>query len=191
MKALILTAAIFLSGSMAFSQMNEFIQRQEGKGYYGGPLIGTSHNRNHSSFVIGGQGGLVFSKRVLIGGIIKAGIPFPENIHPLNQPSDLKFIGYGGLATEVILLGDRPVQVSIPVNILSGVAYRKSDGVRLQRSVLPLLEAGVNVGFNVSNKFSPVLHFSYRAPFPYLPGVSNNDFSGLNMGVFLRFGGGR
>lgn len=189
MKALILTSAVLLFGSLAFSQMDEFVQRQEGKGYYGGPLIGTSHNSNQTSFVIGGQGGLVFSKRVLIGGIVKVGVPLPQNIHPLSQVSDLKFIGYGGLATEVILLGDRPVQVSIPVNILSGVAYRKSNGVRLKRSVLPLLEAGVNVGFNVSEKFSPVLHFSYRAPFPYLPGVSNSDFSGLNMGVFFRFGG--
>lgn len=165
-------------------------------GGYGGPLIEAANVNNDWGVFLGGKGGVIINQKFAFGGVGKALVSTIEfsgddleghNEAPLSLTS-----GAGGVFVEYISNLESPIHFSIPVHLMGGgvsIEDATSDGVEIESSGIFVIEPGINLEFNLARNFIPGIHLSYRQVFgSSLVNLSNQDLSGVNIGLVFKFG---
>jgi hypothetical protein len=165
-------------------------------GGFGGPLFQVSNINNDWGIIIGGQGGVVINRRFAFGGIGKSLVNnstfVGDDLNGNNSASLSMNYGGGGLFFEYLFKLESPIHFSIPVNFMAGkisIEDVTSDASEIESSGFFVLEPGINLEFNVSKSFIPALNISYRQVFgSSLINLSDQDISGVNIGLIFKFG---
>lgn len=98
-------------------------------------------------------------------------------------------IGAGGLFIQYINRGDKAIQYSVPLHIMAGGVSVKENDEEVESTGIFILEPGITLEFNVSDNFIPGIAVSYQQVFgSSLDNVDNQDISGINIGLVLKFG---
>jgi hypothetical protein len=198
MKKTVLFIALMSIYATSFSQeiktlFNNDSTKTKSVGGYGGPFINATQMNNDWGVMLGGKGGVVFNRNFAFGGV---GMAMVSNATftgddlngNKNTPLELSY-GVGGLFFEYIFKLDKPIHFSVPLNVLAGGVTVSENEVEIESSAIFVLEPGINVEFNFSEHFIPGITFSYRQVFgASLTNISNQDISGINIGLMLKFG---
>ena len=201
MKTKILIFALMAFSTFGFAQEIKTLSSNDGvnntsKSGYGGPLIEVPYINSDWGIVIGGKGGFIINRQFAFGGIGKALVSnnnfLGDNLNGNENASlDLRF-GAGGFFVEYIFKLESPIHFSIPVNFMAGgitIEDATFEGAEIESSGIFIIEPGINLEFNVSNAFIPAISISYRQVFgSSLVNLSNEDISGVNIGLIFKFG---
>ena len=212
MKNICLVILLSILTSFCYAQnINTLIKIDTSKtfkiGGYGEPFAGATQLNNDWGVMIGIKGGMNFNRSFGFGPVAKVNIglwEFQGNNLNFNDSANLElYMGSAGIFVEYIIKMESKIHISIPVNIMVGGVTIQEDlnGVRkkkgekeyeneeVESSGLFIVEPEINIDFNVSKFFIPNLKVGYRAVFgSQLVNVTNQDLSGLYLGVGLKFG---
>ena len=164
-------------------------------GGYGGPIIKATQVNNDWGLLIGGQGGVLINRKIALGAIGQSIIRdkdfIGDNLNGENQ-SPLSFVyGAGGIFFEYIFNLERPIHISIPLNLMAGgvVVNDNTTTTKVESSSNFIIEPGINLEFNLSKHFVSAINVSYRQVFgTSLVNIHNEYLSGVSMGLILKFG---
>ena len=164
-------------------------------GGYGGPIIKATQVNNDWGLLIGGQGGVLINRKFALGAIGQSIIRdkdfIGDNLNGENQ-SPLSFVyGAGGIFFEYIFNLERPIHISIPLNLMAGgvVVNDNTTTTKVESSGNFIIEPGINLEFNLSKHFVSAINVSYRQVFgTSLVNIHNEYLSGVSMGLILKFG---
>lgn len=148
---------------------------------------------------VGGRGGGIFNRVLVIGGggygLVNS--PFQPNV---NGDGVYTESGYGGMYLEAILWPHKLVHISIPV-IIGGGAISYIHQRSITRTHYPLdenifatstffvFEPGMDIELNVVRSFRLAIGASYRHTSPIaLPGTPANALRGFTASITLKFG---
>lgn len=162
-------------------------------GGFGGPFIRTTQVMNDWGIVIGGKGGGIINHQFGFGGVGMAlvnGYDFVgDNLNGNNNASLNLGLGAGGVFIQYINRRDNLIQYSVPLHIMAGGVSVKENDEDVESSGVFILEPGINIEFNISDQFIPGIDVSYQQVFGCsLENVDNQDISGINIGLVLKFG---
>lgn len=201
MQTRILIIALMAFSTFGFSQEIRTLTSNNGTetktiGGYGGPLIQASNINNDWGIVIGGKGGFIVNRKFAMGGIGKALVStnnFVGDDLNGNENASLNMsYGVGGIFFEYIVKLESPIHFTIPLNIMGGgvtVEDANSEDSEIESSGMFVIEPGINVELNVSQNFIPAINLSYRQAFgSSLENLSDQDISGVNIGLIFKFG---
>lgn len=191
-KYYILILILFIS-MLGFSQSGDV--KSKTISAYGGPLINFTQVDKNWGLLLGGKGGILINNRFSFGGIGMGMVKDPKfnsagSSDFDNNPLEVS-LGSGGLFVEYIFNFNFPVSLSIPLNIMAGgVSVKDTEtDTKLESSGIYILEPGINVAFRVSANFAPTINVSYRQVFGSdLENLTNQEISGLNIGLILKLG---
>ena len=176
-------------------------------GGWGGFSMGYTSIDGKDAFITGGRGGWLIDHHFTLG---LGGYGFMSNMKNFDQPNPTienysLTGGYGGLLLEPIFAPFNPVHISVPVLIGAGNAIVGNESVYHgypgydYASPFFVLEAGVDVEFNIVKFFRLAVYTSYR----YTSNLSVDYYSmdgikefsvpdgalrGFNVGLTLKFG---
>ena len=162
-------------------------------GGYGGPLIEAPHINNDWGLVIGGKGGVVINRKFALGGIGKSLVSsnnfLGDNLNG-NEVASLNLsYSAGGLFGEYFFKLENPFHISIPINLMAGGISVNESNCEIESSGILIIEPGINLEFYISKYFIPALNVSYRQVLgSSLVNLGNQDVSGVNIGLMLKFG---
>lgn len=197
MKKAILIIALFLIHFSGFSQdfsITSIPNDSKEFGGFGGPLVMATQVMNDWGVMIGGKGGAIVNHKFAFGGIGMALVSehkfFGDNLKEENNAALNLGFGSGGVFIQYIhRQPDNLIQFSVPLNIMAGGVSIDENEVEVESSSIFILEPGVNLEFNISDNFKPGILVSYRQVFgASLINVSNQDLSGINLGLVFKFG---
>ncbi|MGB5665899.1 MAG: hypothetical protein WBM53_03540 [Maribacter sp.] len=199
MKRKILIIALMLFSTLGFSQeiktsfSNDSSSKSLSFGGYGGPLIEAPYINNDWGLVIGGKGGVVINRKFAIGGIGKRLVSsnnfLGDNLNGNEEASLNLSYWAGGLFGEYFFKLENPLHISIPINFMAGGIAVNDGNCEIDSSGIFFIEPGINLEFCISKYFIPALNVSYRQVLgSSLVNLSNQDVSGVNIGLLLKFG---
>ena len=165
-------------------------------GGFGTPIFGIGQFADQWNAMVGGKGGVIVNRKLAIGliGMAKVGTSSIDSGTITNDNLNLSY-GAGGLFVEYISRLEKPIHLSFPINLmLGGVSIKEDiengDDSEIESSSVFVLEAGINLEFNMSKYFIPALQVGYRNVFlnETMNLVNENDVSGLYVGLNFKFG---
>ncbi|KAA3638087.1 MAG: hypothetical protein DWQ02_05615 [Bacteroidetes bacterium] len=201
MRLRFLIIAFMAMATFGFSQETQTIFSNDGTGTksfggYGGPFIHVTQINNDWGGIIGGKGGVVINGKFAFGGL---GMGLINNMEFLgddlngNNNASLSLVyGAGGVFAEYIFNFESLIHFSIPVNLMAGsvaVQDATSEDLEIESSGIFIIEPGINLEFNLTKYFKPGIYLSYRQVFgSSLVNLSDQDISGVNIGLIVKFG---
>jgi hypothetical protein len=206
MKNISLTIAFLILTTISYSQeINTFSKRDTSKaliiGGYGELFGGATTINNDWGVMFGAKGGINFNRKLGFGPIAKVNIGLWEfqgnNLNGSDSAYLELYMGSVGLFIEYVIMMEKKIHISIPVNIMVGGATvndaidsnKKGNNNSVESTGLFIIEPEVNIDFNVAKFFIPNIKIGYRATFgSELVNVSSQDLSGVYFGIGLKFG---
>lgn len=209
MKNISLVIAFLILTTISYSQdINTFSNRDTSKaliiGGYGEPFVGGTIINNDWGIMLGVKGGMNFNRKIGFGPIAKVNIGLWEfqgnNLEGSDSAYLELYMGSVGLFLEYVVMMEKKIHFTIPVNIMVGGAtinkatdFNNNDNKGSENSVestaLFILEPELNIDFNVAKFFIPNIKLGYRAVFgSELVNASSQDLSGVYFGLGLKFG---
>jgi hypothetical protein len=164
---------------------------------FGAPVLKFTSLKGQSALVIGGRGGWMINKKIVLGGgfyalanNVKSGIIDPQN----GQNVSMGF-NYGGLELEYIFWSEASVHASLDMLLAGGgvtfvASNENTSHLNYYSQDLLVWEPEVNIEFKIVNWLHLAAGISYRIISSYNAyfGISKDSLSGLN-GVFtFKFG---
>jgi hypothetical protein len=148
---------------------------------------------NDWGIMIGGKGGGIINHRFAFGGVGMAlvdGYDFVGDNLNGNENASLNLgFGAGGVFVQYIHRRDNLIQFSVPLHIMAGGLSVEEDDEEVESTGIFILEPGITLEFNVTDHFIQGIDVSYRQVFgSSLENVSNQDISGINIGLVFKFG---
>lgn len=165
-------------------------------GGYGAPFVGVTSLDNDLAIMVGAKGGVIVNHKFGFGGIGGATISTENknftaasltNSTEENQKTTNNLtLGYGGVFFEYIIGYDKPVHVSLPLNIMAGGvnAGLAGDSLTTETSAVMVIEPGINLEFNFTSFFVPALNLGYR----FVTGPYAKELSGVYGTLQFKFG---
>jgi hypothetical protein len=166
-------------------------------GGYGAPEVKLTTLTGDAALLVGGQGGWIINKRLLVGaagyGLTTSHTPLPELTRPYGS-SQIMF-GYGGPRLGLVFASQRVLHATIGVLVGAGGVGVMSHDVAQDKyrthngAAFFALEPQVELEINVHHNFRLALSGAYR----YIgntdqPGLRSSDLSGPSAGLALKFG---
>ncbi len=164
---------------------------------FGAPVFKFTTLKGQSALLIGGRGGWMINKSIVLGGgfyalanNVKSGIIDPQN----GQNVSMGF-NYGGLEFEYIFLSEASIHASLDMLLAGGgvtfvASNQNTSHLNYYSQDLLVWEPEVNIEFKIVNWLHLAAGISYRIISSYdgYYGISKGDLSGYNGVLTFKFG---
>lgn len=162
---------------------------------YGGPFIKASSFAQGWGVAVGGQGGVLVGRHFAFGGsgwglVNSVGFEGADLDNNFGVPLNLR-AGAGGVFVEGIYSTRGRLHVTLPIHLnFGGISVTDPGEGTIESSSVWFLEPGIGIEMELGGGVIPGLHLSYRiASGVNTVNVTNEDLSGISLGLFVKFGG--